>query len=70
METRFLRGGDDDFDYDTVDKNPDYDDRLIEEQDAQDKYFDEEEPEFIQGDDATQAHRKKDLEGETGIQDF
>ncbi|KEF61134.1 uncharacterized protein A1O9_02699 [Exophiala aquamarina CBS 119918] len=70
METRFLRGGDDDFDYEAVDKNTEYDDRLLEEQDAQDRYFDEEEPEFVQGDDTAQKHQKKDLEGETGIQDF
>jgi hypothetical protein len=70
METRFLRGGDEDFDYEGVDKNPDYDDRLMEERDAEEKYFDEEEPEFVHGDDAVKKSKSKDLQGETGIQDF
>src|ERR1700753_1907562 len=39
MEARFLRGGDDDFDYDVVDKNPEYDDRVLEEREGQAKDF-------------------------------
>ncbi|KIX10051.1 uncharacterized protein Z518_01132 [Rhinocladiella mackenziei CBS 650.93] len=70
MEVRFLRGGDDDFDYATVDNNPEYDDRAIEEQDAEDKYFDEQEPEFVEGEDGATRSESKELEGETGIQDF
>ncbi|KAJ9637579.1 hypothetical protein H2204_004728 [Knufia peltigerae] len=73
METRFMRGGDDDFDYSTVDDNPDYDDRAIEEQDAEDRYFDAQEPEFLvesdQGSSQSQG-RGRELQGETGIQDF
>ena len=59
MEMRFIRGADDDFDYKEVDENEAYDDHKIEEQEAAEKYFDEEEPRFLQ-----QAQR------ETGIQDF
>ncbi|KAL1998770.1 hypothetical protein VTN02DRAFT_5594 [Thermoascus thermophilus] len=59
MEMRFIKGADYSFDYTTVDDNEDYDDWNEE----QERYFDEEEPEWIVEDD-------KKLEGETGIQDF
>lgn len=64
METRFVRGADDDFDYREVDENEAYDDHKIEEQEAADKYFDEEEPEFVE------KTKSRELQGETGIQDF
>lgn len=70
MEARFLRGGDDDFDYESVDKNPEYDDRAIEEREAEDRYFDQEEPEFVEGEEAVPRSENRALEGETGIQDF
>jgi len=70
METRFLRGGDDDFDYEGVDNNPEYDDRATEERDAEDKYFDAEEPEFVEDEHGDTRKKSKDLQGETGIQDF
>lgn len=70
MEQRFIRGGDDDFDYTTVDDNEEYDDRAIEEQDAEDKYFDGQEPEFVMGEEGLPRSKSKELEGETGIQDF
>lgn len=71
METRFMRGGDDDFDYSMVDNNPEYDDRSIEEQDAEDKYFDAQEPEFlVESDQGSSQSHGKELQGETGIQDF
>lgn len=48
METRFLRGGDKDFNYDTVDDiNPDYDNRVTKELYAEDRYFEAGEPEFV-----------------------
>lgn len=59
MEMRFLKGADYNFDYKTVDENEEYDDWNEE----QERYFDEEEPEWIIEDD-------KKLQGETGIQDF
>ncbi|KIW27224.1 uncharacterized protein PV07_06983 [Cladophialophora immunda] len=70
MQVRFLRGGDDDFDYDSVDYNPEYDDRVLEERDAEDKYFDEQEPEFVKGEEGLPGSQSHELEGETGIQDF
>ncbi|KIW20379.1 hypothetical protein PV08_00954 [Exophiala spinifera] len=71
METRFMRGGDDDFDYSTVDDNPEYDDRAIEEQDAEDRYFDAQEPEFlVESNEENSQSPGKVLQGETGIQDF
>ncbi|EXJ72211.1 uncharacterized protein A1O5_04715 [Cladophialophora psammophila CBS 110553] len=70
MEVRFLRGGDDDFDYDSVDYNPEYDDRVLEERDAEDRYFDEQEPEFVKGEEGLRRSPSRELEGETGIQDF
>lgn len=72
MEARFVRGGDDDFDYTSVDNNEAYDDRTLEDQEALEQYFDREEPEFVQGDDAAKRTKSQErqLEGETGIQDF
>lgn len=65
MGLRFMRGDDPDFEYATVDQNEDYDD--LSEQ--QDKYFEDEEPEWevdgLRGEDA-----RAQLQGETGIQDF
>ncbi|KAL2849240.1 coiled-coil domain-containing protein-domain-containing protein [Aspergillus pseudoustus] len=63
MTMRFLRGEDEEFDYNAVDGNEEYDD-LSEEQD---KYFDDEEPEWLVDGDGDLRVR---LQGETGIQDF
>lgn len=68
MEIRFLRGGDTDFDYETVDDGEEYDDRGIEEQEAEDRWFDEEEASFVKGDLARSKSREP--QGETGVQDF
>ncbi|RAL06074.1 uncharacterized protein BO80DRAFT_395478 [Aspergillus ibericus CBS 121593] len=65
MTLRFLRGEDDDFDYTTVDNNDEYDDWTVE----QDKYFDDEEPEWLV-DGADEGDIKSHLQGETGVQDF
>ncbi|KAL2852200.1 coiled-coil domain-containing protein-domain-containing protein [Aspergillus pseudodeflectus] len=63
MTMRFLRGEDEEFDYTTVDGNEEFDD-LTEELD---KYFDDEEPEWlVEG----EGDVKERLQGETGIQDF
>ncbi|EXJ91323.1 hypothetical protein A1O1_04435 [Capronia coronata CBS 617.96] len=70
MERRFVRGGDDDFDYSAVDNNPDYDDRATEEREAQDRYFDEQEPEFVEDQDDAVKSKNEELQGETGIQDY
>ncbi|KAJ9261434.1 hypothetical protein DTO021C3_3442 [Paecilomyces variotii] len=65
MEMRFLKGADYDFDYKTVDENDEYDDWGVE----QERYFDEEEPEWIV-DKSNGGDPKAKLQGETGIQDF
>lgn len=70
MEMRFVRGADDDFDYKPVDESDEYDDRAREEQEAEEAYFDQEEPQFVMGDEGIRKSNSKELEGETGIQDF
>jgi hypothetical protein len=66
MTQRFLRGGDDDFDYaKLVDSNPKYDDPE-QERDLQDAYFESMESDF----DSDGEGKEKVLTGETGIQDY
>ncbi|PGH05943.1 hypothetical protein AJ80_08255 [Polytolypa hystricis UAMH7299] len=65
MEMRFLRGADHDFDYTTVDENDEYDDW----NEAQEQYFEEEEPEWMV-EKAENGSMAQKLQGETGIQDF
>lgn len=65
MGLRFMRGDDDDFDYKAVDENDEYDDWTEE----QDKYFEDEEPEWVVGD-AHGDDAQSRLQGETGVQDF
>ena len=61
MEQRFLSGRDGDFNYEKVDKSEEFDDRVLEERETQDAWFDIETPEEA---------GNKFLEGETGEQDF
>lgn len=70
MEARFVRGGDDDFEYGSVDNNDEYDDHALEALEAEDRYFDEEEPQFVSGSEAVKKTPSKELQGETGVQDF
>jgi Coiled-coil domain containing protein (DUF2052) len=70
MEARFVRGGDDDFEYKSVDDNDEYDDHALETQEAEDRYFDDEEPQFVFGVDGVKRTKSKELQGQTGIQDF
>ncbi|KAF1838439.1 hypothetical protein BDW02DRAFT_489173 [Decorospora gaudefroyi] len=65
MTQRFLRGGDDDFDYGHVDKNHKYD-PLEWERDLQDAWFESMESDF----DSDGEGKEKVLTGETGIQDY
>jgi hypothetical protein len=66
MTQRFLRGGDEDFEYEKlVDKNPKYDDPELE-RDLQDAYFESMESDF----DSDGEGKEKVLTGETGIQDY
>ncbi|KAM0307298.1 hypothetical protein ACHAPM_000010 [Fusarium culmorum] len=66
LEERFVHGLDEDFDYRPVDANEDLDTMLR--RDAQDAWFDDEEPSWIDEDEpSVQAARRQ---GETGVQDF
>ena len=64
MELRFLEGRDEDFEYSVVDRSEEYDDRRAEEREDEEKWFDEEDPQWVT--DLTEKH----IEGETGVQDF
>lgn len=64
MELRFLRGHDDDFEYSMVDRSEEYDDRGVEEREEEEKWFDEEDSQWVT--DTAEKH----VEGETGVQDF
>lgn len=71
MRWRFLAGNDSDFDYKSIDDSEEYDDLAQERRDAEDRYFDDEEPKWLDG--STEAEHDKnaaELAGETGIQDF
>ena len=71
MEQRFVRGEDPDFQYTTVDDSETYDDRGIEEREEEEKYFAEEEPEWVLGGPGVgQEEKTTKPEGETGVQDF
>ncbi|KAF7718815.1 Uncharacterized protein PECH_005853 [Penicillium ucsense] len=65
MGLRFMRGDDPDFDYKIVDENDDYDDWT----EQQEKYFEDEDPEWVVGE-ARGDDARSQLQGETGIQDF
>lgn len=75
MEMRFLRGGDTDFDYSVVDASEDYDDQGVEEREEEEKWFEEEEPTWIDVDadevgELGTDDAPKSLTGQTGVQDF
>lgn len=59
LRERFVQGGDDDFEYATVDENDEYDADVR--RDEQEDWFEDEEPSW----DGGEAAR-----GETGVQDF
>jgi hypothetical protein len=61
MGLRFIRGGDEDFDYASVDENDDFDDRAEEDRQKLEEYLGEEEERFI---------GEGKPSGETGVQDF
>lgn len=69
LTERFVHGHDEDFDYSQVDNDEEYD--TMERRDAEDAWFDEEDPGWAsdaQDADAGPAGMQK--QGETGIQDF
>lgn len=63
MTLRFLRGGDEDFEYGEVDGREEWD--VIEREDAEEHWFEEEEPGWVEG-----SPEDREVRGETGIQDF
>ncbi|MCJ1378858.1 hypothetical protein MMC17_001957 [Xylographa soralifera] len=69
MELRFLGGRDEDFEYSTVDEGEEFDDRGVEEREEEEKWFEEEEPQWI-GDAQDDRTQELQIEGETGVQDF
>lgn len=60
MTLRFLNGEDNEFPYGEVDENEEWD--VIENKEAEDRWFEDEEPQWVGKGDGPQ--------GETGIQDF
>lgn len=69
LTTRFVGGGDIDFDYDIVDFNDEYD--VLERKEAQDAWFDEEDPSWAsEPDEEEEEYPRAVKTGETGIQDF
>lgn len=86
LRERFVRGGDEDFDYSKVDGDEDLD--SLENMDREEAYFDEEEPEWAddseEDEEDTEANGEKDPEqgigprrkrervllGQTGVQDY
>lgn len=65
MRERFLRGGDEEFDYGEVDEDEEWDDWERMEEDIRSKYFDEETSE-----EEVEEKEAKMLMGQTGVQDF
>ncbi|KAL2209552.1 hypothetical protein CC79DRAFT_1332707 [Sarocladium strictum] len=65
LRDRFVQGNDDDFDYSIVDTNDDYD--TLARRDAEDAWFDAEEPSLVE--DLTETPISP-RHGDTGIQDF
>ncbi|KAL2157953.1 hypothetical protein VTH06DRAFT_5008 [Thermothelomyces fergusii] len=68
LRDRFIRGGDDDFDYALVDGDEEYD--VFERADREEAWFEDEEPQWATSDEEGEGGREKILQGETGIQDF
>lgn len=71
LRARFVRGGDEDFEYEKVDENDDYD-RLAR-QDEEEAWFEDEDPDWAStGGDEEERQTRQDriLQGETGVQDY
>ncbi|KAI9812773.1 MAG: hypothetical protein M1827_004529 [Pycnora praestabilis] len=71
MELRFIRGDDEDFDYEAVDQSEEWDNRAEEDREEEEKYFAQEEPSWVLDDkNAAVGMGQPIVKGETGIQDF
>ena len=64
MTLRFLRGGDEEFDYRDVDESEEFDE--VEKREKEERWFDEETPEW----DGEGGEENVGTSGETGVQDF
>ena len=69
MELMFLRGADPDFDYKEVDGSEEYDDRVVQEREAEERWFEMEEPSWVEGS-KQDIGRAEGLTGQTGVQDY
>lgn len=69
MELMFLRGADPDFDYKEVDGSEEYDDRAVQEREAEERWFEMEEPSWVEGS-KQDVGRAEGLTGQTGVQDY
>ena len=74
MTLRFLKGEDGEFDYEEVDNNEAYDDHRTIERDEEERWFDEEKPQWTELQQEVNDVQKRDilphLVGQTGVQDF
>ncbi|KAI9696376.1 MAG: hypothetical protein M1836_005654 [Candelina mexicana] len=70
MEIRFLRGDDNEFEYQNVDDDEQWDNKAEEEREEEEKYFAEEEPRWISGEDENSPRGSMDRKGETGVLDY
>lgn len=70
MTLRFLRGGDEEFEYEEVDRSEEWD--VLEGREEEEKWFEDEEPEWVGGEEGDGEGKKEVIgtSGETGIQDF
>ena len=66
MELMFMRGAAPEFDYKQVDGSEEYDDRALQEREAEERWFEKEEPRWVEGSDQNPSS----LTGQTGIQDY
>ena len=69
MELMFLKGADPDFDYKEVDGSEEYDDRVVQEREAEERWFEMEEPSWVE-ESNQDVGRAEGLTGQTGVQDY
>ena len=76
VERRFVSGEDEEFDYGPVDQGEEFDDLVVEEREAQERWFEEEDVRFMGPEGESGRNRspgeggRRELQGETGVQDF
>lgn len=67
LRERFVRGEDEDFEYERVDEDEEFD--VLERREMEEAWFDEESPEWVDAEEEEGGDGKM-LTGETGVQDF